>query len=107
MKIAILTLVALSSLGGVADAQPIVIDASGSHTSHVQVADLNLAATEGRATAARRIRGAAAELCANDGDRSIASQLESHNCYRGAVDDGLRQIQTAKASLSSTANRGF
>lgn len=107
MKIAILALAALSSLGGVAHAQPILVDANANPTTLVKVADLNLAASSGRATAAQRIRGAAAELCANDGDRSVASRLAAHDCFRAAVEVGLRQLPTATAALSSTVVRGF
>lgn len=107
MKIAVLALVALSSLGGVAHAQPILVDANTAPATYVKVADLNLTASSGRATAAQRIRGGAAELCANDGDRSVASRLAAHDCFRAAVEGGLRQLPTATAALSSTAIRGF
>lgn len=98
MKTALIALVALSSLGGVAHAQPIVVDASLVRTSHVQVADLNLGVAAGRSTAEQRIRGASAEVCANDGDRSIASLIAAHDCFRGAVDAGNKQL---KAALST------
>ena len=101
MKIAILALVALSSLGGIVHARPFLVDANVGPTSYVQVADLNLAAAQGRATATQRIRGAAAVLCANDGDRSIASQLAVHACLRDAVDNGLKHLP------ASPAIRGF
>ena len=91
MKIVILALVALSSLGTPANAQPILVDANAVRTSHVYVADLKLD-TSGRSTAERRIRGAAADLCANDGDRSVASLIAAHDCFRAAVDGGRRQL---------------
>lgn len=107
MKIAILALVALSSLSGAAQAQPILVDANATPATFVKVADLNLAVASGRTTAAQRIRGAAAELCANDGDRSVASRIAAHDCFRAAVEGGLKQLPTVNASLSSAAIRGF
>lgn len=92
MKTIVIALAALASIGGAAHAQPILVDANLGRTSQVQVADLNLASAAGRSTAVRRIRGAAVEVCANDGDRSLASLITVHDCFRSAVEFGNKQL---------------
>ena len=94
MKTAVIAILALFSFGSAATAQPILIDSGPVRTSHVRVADLNLTAAAGRATAERRIRGAAAAVCSNDGDRSIEAALAVHHCFGEAIDAGRRQLDS-------------
>ena len=95
MKTTIIALAALLSLGAAAEAQPILIGGNLMRTSSVPVADLNLAATAGRSTADRRIRGAATLVCANDGDRSLVSLVAAHDCFRDAIDGAKKQLEAA------------
>lgn len=95
MKTIVIALTALASIGGAAHAQPILIDGNLVRTSQVQVADLNLASAAGRSTAVQRIRGAAAEVCSNEGDRSVDSLVAVHDCFHAAVEAGNKRLAAA------------
>jgi UrcA family protein len=92
MKTTIFVLASLAALGASANAQPIYVDRDAGRSAHVSVAGINLDTKSGRVLVERRIRGAAEDVCSNEGDRSVASALAVRACFKVAVDDGNRQL---------------
>ncbi|HEX5238983.1 MAG TPA: UrcA family protein [Sphingomicrobium sp.] len=96
-------------LGSAASAAPILVSVNAVPAAHVSYADINLASAQGRARLEGRIRGAAENLCAATGDRTIEAYLTARVCYDAAVASGLRQMNDAvhqQASASSAMRRG-
>lgn len=96
MKTMLMAVAALA-LGTAAQAEPIYVNGAP-RVAHVSVADLNLDSDNGRITAQRRIRSAAATVCTADVTRDWADGLAVHACVDRAIAEGNRQLSHALAS---------
>jgi len=96
MKSALISFVALGLVSTAANSSPIRVTWQPVPTAHVSFADLNLGSPDGRAAFEERIHAAADTLCFadRDGDRTLEAALGGHDCYKAAVADGLRQMNT-------------
>ena len=83
-----------------ASAQSVTVTAPGP-VARVSFADLNLHSPSGRTLLQRRIRGAADDLCFEDGILPLQVRLQRHACFNAVVADGNRQLDELLAAPAS------
>jgi len=103
MKTGLIGLCAASLLGGAAQAGPVVVVAEPVPTKAVSFADLNLASLRDQSILKNRIRTAAGVVCTIPGDYGLYTSTGVQNCYRGALNDGLRQMDALLSGGSIAA----
>jgi UrcA family protein len=103
MKTFLISLAALIPVAAVANAAPIVVSSDAVRAEHVSIADLRLDSAAGQRALSGRIRAAAGDVCARDGERDVDALVSTHLCYRAAIADGVTQAQRLTATPVSAA----
>lgn len=103
MRTLLISLATFLSLASSATAAPIVVSSDAVRAEHVSTADLRLDSAAGQRALYGRIRAAAGDVCARDGERDVDALVSAHLCYRAAVADGVAQAQRLAASPMAAA----
>ena len=86
MRMTVIGIGVAALVGGAALAAPsISVIREPVRVQRVSFADLNLATIDGRLALYGRIRAAARNVCARDGERSVEALVSAHACYTAAV----------------------
>jgi UrcA family protein len=86
MKMTVIGAGIAALIGGSAIAAPsIFVTREPVRVERVSFADLDLGSVAGRVALYGRIRAAAREVCARDGERSVEALVSAHSCYTAAV----------------------
>jgi UrcA family protein len=103
MKTLLISLAAFFPIAASASAAPIVVSSDAVRAEHVSTADLRLDSAAGQRALYGRIRAAAGDVCARDGERDVDALVSAHLCYRAAVADGVAQAQRLTTSPVAAA----
>src|SRR5690242_20013096 len=98
MKTLLISLAAFFPLAAAANAAPIVVSSDAVRAEHVSTADLRLDSAAGQRALHGRIRAAAGDVCARDGERDVDALVSEHLCYRAALAQGVAQAHRLTAS---------
>jgi UrcA family protein len=82
------------------NAQELIVVEGGRPTVYVSFADLNISRDAGIQTLNMRVRGAARQLCVEDGVRPIKEQYQSRMCFNDAIENANAQIENAVANYN-------
>ena len=86
MRMTVIGIGVAALVGGAALAAPsLSVIREPVRVQRVSFADLNLATIDGRLALYGRIRAAARNVCARDGERSVEALVSAHSCYTAAV----------------------
>ena len=103
MKTLLISLAAFLPIAASANAAPIVVTSDALRAERVSTADLRLESAAGQRELYGRIRAAAGDVCARDGERDVDALVSEHLCYRAAVADGVAQVQRLTANPIAAA----
>ena len=103
MKTWLISLAAFLPIAAAANAATIVVTSDAVRAEYVSTADLRLDTVYGQRALSGRIRAAAGDVCARDGERDVDALVSEHLCYRAAVADGDAQAQRLTASPVAAA----